>query len=102
MAMAGAYMLAGEVCKHDGDLYAALDAYEERVRPLVEAFQKIPPGIPTVVAPQTAAGIWLRNSIFAILTRLKVVFDFVQKHWASAFADGRQSLYELPNYDWKF
>lgn len=66
LALAGAYILAGEICKHDGDVAAGLRGYEERMRPIIDDMQKLPPGIPGVMAPQTAVGIWLRNLVFRI------------------------------------
>jgi 2-polyprenyl-6-methoxyphenol hydroxylase-like FAD-dependent oxidoreductase len=61
LAMVGAYLLAGEVCKHKGNLDAALRGYETQLRPLINDLQKIPPLIPTLLAPQSAWGLWLRN-----------------------------------------
>lgn len=97
LALTGAYLLAGEVGKHPGDLAAGLKGYEEQIRPLVNRMQKIPPLIPGMFAPQTAWGIWLRNMIFAFLcwSRLPWLFD---KFFgtASAHSDG----YKLPDYQW--
>jgi len=67
LARTGAYVLAGEVGKHKGDLAAGLKGYEERMRPIIDDMQKIPPLVPGIVAPQTAWGLWLRNIIFAII-----------------------------------
>lgn len=54
LALAGAYVLAGEVGRHKGNLAAGLRGYEEQMRPLIDDLQKIPPLIPTIFAPQTA------------------------------------------------
>ena len=35
LAIAGAYMLAGEVGKHKGSLAAGLRGYEEQIRPII-------------------------------------------------------------------
>ncbi|KAF3393745.1 Uncharacterized protein F1880_004922 [Penicillium rolfsii] len=97
LALTGAYLLAGEVGKHPGDLAAGLRGYEEQIRPLIDRMQKIPPLIPGMFAPQTAWGIWLRNSIFAFLcwSRLPSLFEkFLGT--ASAHNDG----YQLPEYQW--
>lgn len=56
LALTGAYILAGEVGKHAGDLAAGLRGYEMRMRPLIEETQKIPPLVPTILAPQTVLG----------------------------------------------
>ena len=97
LALAGAYVLAGEVGKHKGDLAAGLRGYEKQMRPLIDDLQKTPPLIPTVLAPQTAWGIWLRNNIFAFITRTGIL-EFGQKFLAGAFAS--TDKYGLPNYEW--
>jgi 2-polyprenyl-6-methoxyphenol hydroxylase-like FAD-dependent oxidoreductase len=97
LAIAGAYLLAGEVCKHKDDLAAGLKGYEERMRPLINELQKVPPLIPTVLAPQTAWGIWLRNNIFAFIAWTRVL-EFGQKYFAGAFA--HSDKYGLPEYEW--
>ena len=98
LAMAGAYLLAGEVgSKHKGDLAAGLEGYEERMRPIIEDLQKTPPHVPTVMAPQTAWGIWLRNHIFAFIAWSRIL-EFAQRFLAGAFASTEK--YSLPDYDW--
>lgn len=103
LAMAGAYVLAGEICKHNSDLAAGLRAYEERMRPIINDMQKIPPLVPAIFAPYTAWGLWLRNTIFAIMCWTRIVglsriVSFAEKHFASAFADADK--YKLPEYEW--
>ncbi|KAJ5745975.1 hypothetical protein N7520_011157 [Penicillium odoratum] len=49
LAIAGAYLLAGEVCKHEGDIDAALRGYETQMRPLINDLQKISPLIHSFV-----------------------------------------------------
>jgi len=56
LALTGAYILAGELRQHPGDLAAGLRAYEQRMRPLIDSMQKIPPFVSTFAAPQTAWG----------------------------------------------
>ena len=97
LAMTGAYVLAGEISKHKGDLAAGLKAYEEQMRPIVKEMQKVPPLFPTVLAPQTAWGIWLRNNIFAFIAWIRIL-EFVQRFFASAF--GNSDQYPLPDYEW--
>ena len=96
LALAGAYVLAGEVGKHKGNLAAGLKSYEERMRPIIDDLQKIPPPVPTVLAPQTAWGIWLRNHIFAFITWTRVL-EFAQKFFGGAFAS--PDKYGLPEYE---
>ncbi|MCJ1360699.1 MAG: hypothetical protein MMC33_010708 [Icmadophila ericetorum] len=97
LAIAGAYVLAGEVGKHKGNLAAGLRGYEERMRPIIHDMQKVPPLIPTIFAPQTAWGIWLRNNIFALITWTRIL-EFAQEFFASSFAS--TDKYGLPEYEW--
>ena len=97
LAMTGAYVLAGEIGKHKGDLAAGLQCYEERMRPIINDMQKIPPMVLEVLAPQTALGIWLRNHIFAFFAWTNLL-GFIQRFSASAFASSDK--YSLPDYDW--
>ncbi|KAE9364159.1 oxidoreductase [Stipitochalara longipes BDJ] len=97
LALAGAYVLAGEVGKHKNDLAAALAGYEKTMRPIIDELQKIPPGVPGIMAPQTRWGIWLRNHIFAFIAWSRVL-NFAQKFFAGAFASSEK--YPLPEYEW--
>jgi 2-polyprenyl-6-methoxyphenol hydroxylase-like FAD-dependent oxidoreductase len=97
LAMTGAYVLAGEVGKHKGDLAAGLRGYEEKMKPIVEDMQKVPSFVTTFVAPQTAWGIWVRNNLFAFLAWTRIL-AFAQKYLASAFAS--TDKYQLPDYQW--
>ncbi|KAK4539864.1 hypothetical protein LTR36_010325 [Oleoguttula mirabilis] len=98
LALTGAYMLAGELSKHPGDLAAGLKGYEQQMRPIVKEMQKIPPFVSTILAPQTAWGIQLRNYIFALVAWSGIA-EFLPKYLGSAFA--RTDDFPLPDYDWK-
>jgi 2-polyprenyl-6-methoxyphenol hydroxylase-like FAD-dependent oxidoreductase len=97
LALAGAYMLAGEVGKHTGDLAAGLRGYEQQMRPIIKEMQKIPPLISTILAPQTAWGIWLRNWAFAFIAWTGIP-EFAQKYLGGAFASAK--TFPLPDYKW--
>ncbi|MCJ1422040.1 hypothetical protein MMC32_008409 [Xylographa parallela] len=98
LAMTGAYVLAGEIVKHQGDLAAGLKGYEERMRPIIADMQKIPPMVLTIVAPQTAWGIWLRNNIFAFIAWTNIL-EYAQRIFGGAAAADTDK-YGLPDYDW--
>ncbi|CAF9937015.1 hypothetical protein IMSHALPRED_010985 [Imshaugia aleurites] len=104
LAIAGAYVLAGEVGRHKNDLAAGLRSYEERMRPIINDMQKIPPGIPGIMAPQTAWGIWLRNTLFIFVAwcmAFSSLFAWISKFFASYFASAFGSdKYGLPDYEW--
>ncbi|KAI9714265.1 MAG: hypothetical protein M1820_000224 [Bogoriella megaspora] len=97
LALAGAYMLAGEISKHAGDLAAGLRGYEQQMRPLIKEMQKVPPFVQTFFAPQTAWGIWLRNYAFAFISWTGVA-EFAQRYLGAAFAS--TEAFPLPDYSW--
>ena len=97
LAMTGAYVLAGELGKHKGDLAAGLKSYEERMRPIIDDMQKIPPMVSSILAPQTAWGIWLRNNIFAFIAWTNIL-EYAQKLFGGSAAG--TDKYGLPDYDW--
>jgi 2-polyprenyl-6-methoxyphenol hydroxylase-like FAD-dependent oxidoreductase len=97
LALAGAYMLAGEIGKHGGDLAAGLRGYEEQMAPLIKEMQKIPPFVSTIMAPQTAWGIWLRNHIFAFVAWTGIA-EYAQRYLGAAFAS--TDAFPLPEYQW--
>ena len=97
LAMAGAYLLAGEITKHSGDLEAGLRGYEQQIRPLITDLQKIPPLVLSIIAPQTAWGIWIRNHLFGFICWTKIL-EFAQKYLASAF--DTPDKFNIPEYEW--
>ncbi len=97
LAIAGAYLLAGEVGRRKGNLASGLRGYEERMRPIIDDLQKVPPLVPTIFAPQTAWGLWLRNNIFAFIAWTRIL-EFAQRFVAGAFAT--TDKYRLPDYEW--
>lgn len=97
LALAGAYMLAGEILKHPGDLSAGLAGYEKQMRPMIKELQKIPPLVATIIAPQTAWGIWIRNYTFAFIAWTGIA-GFFQKYLGGAFAS--TDSFPLPDYKW--
>ncbi|KAF2097510.1 FAD/NAD(P)-binding domain-containing protein [Rhizodiscina lignyota] len=97
LAIAGAYTLAGEISRHKGDLAAGLKGYEERMRPMINDLQKIPPGMPALMAPQTAWGIWLRNTFFAFVAWSRIL-EWAGKFFAGSFGTDK---YGLPDYEWE-
>jgi 2-polyprenyl-6-methoxyphenol hydroxylase-like FAD-dependent oxidoreductase len=97
LALTGAYMLAGEINKYAGDLAAGLQGYEQQMKPIIKELQKIPPFVFTIMAPQTAWGIWLRNHIFALVAWTGIA-TFLQKYLGAAFAN--TDAFPLPDYYW--
>lgn len=98
LALTGAYILAGEIRKHRGNIPAALRGYEEQMRPFVNEMQKIPAFIPGILAPQTAWGLWLRNAIFAFICWSGIP-TLLQKFFGASSAHSDD--YKVPEYEWE-
>jgi 2-polyprenyl-6-methoxyphenol hydroxylase-like FAD-dependent oxidoreductase len=76
LAMAAAYVLAGELRQCGGDHTAAFTRYQERLRPLVKRKQDLAAKFGSSFAPKTAFGIRFRNLVTRLL-RLPIVVDFL-------------------------
>ncbi|KAF5000283.1 hypothetical protein FGRMN_1915 [Fusarium graminum] len=98
LALTGAYILAGELGKHKGDIAAGLEGYERQIRPLINKMQPIPPLVTSILAPQTAWGIWLRNNIFAFIAWTGLI-EFASKYLAAGFGDAKE--FPVPEYEWE-
>ncbi|QIX02551.1 hypothetical protein AMS68_008068 [Peltaster fructicola] len=99
MAMAGAYILAGEIMKHNS-VKAGLQGYEDRMRPIIKDLGSIPPGVPGILAPQTAWGLYFRNMLFKVVafgTSLGPYFSWINGIFGTAFAKDK---FGIPDYDW--
>jgi len=95
LAMAGAYVLAGELFKTQ-DYEEAVSNYEKIMRPYVEQCQKLPPGIPRIVYPQTKLGV-------AVLNKLITIAGSKTVKWVISLFSGNKKeekeQFELPNYE---
>jgi 2-polyprenyl-6-methoxyphenol hydroxylase-like FAD-dependent oxidoreductase len=76
LAMAEAYVLAGELCNCDGDYGAAFARYEQRLMPLLKRKQKSAAKFASSFAPKTAMGIAFRNLVTRLMVRLPFVVEF--------------------------
>ncbi|KAI0530400.1 oxidoreductase [Xylaria digitata] len=97
LAMAGAYVLAGEISKHGNDnIPAALRGYDANMKPLIDGLGQMPSFLPHFLGPQTAWGVWLRNQIFALICWTRVL-DFAQRFFSGAFDS--PDKHPLPHYE---
>ncbi|KFX98984.1 hypothetical protein V490_02005 [Pseudogymnoascus sp. VKM F-3557] len=97
LAITGAYLLAGEIIKHKGNIDAGLSGYEAAMGPMITKLQKEPPLIRAILAPQTVWGVWIRNKIFSFVAWSRIL-EFAQKYFASAFSSADK--FGLPEYEW--
>jgi 2-polyprenyl-6-methoxyphenol hydroxylase-like FAD-dependent oxidoreductase len=68
LAMAGAYILAGELKKADGDYRSAFAAYEALFHPFIVGKQNAAARFAGSFAPKTRFGIFLRNQVTRVMT----------------------------------
>ena len=61
LAMAGAYLLAGELGRAQGDHRVAFPRYEQLFRPFIERKQRAARSFASSFAPRTAVGLRLRD-----------------------------------------
>jgi 2-polyprenyl-6-methoxyphenol hydroxylase-like FAD-dependent oxidoreductase len=90
LAMAEAYVLAGELCNCGGDYGVAFARYQKRMMPFLKRKQAMAARFASASCPRTALGITFRN----LVTRLLGIPLFAK------FLIGRALLdaVELPDY----
>ena len=72
LALNGAYNLAGALTRYPNDHTAAFAEYEKSMRPIVDRAQKLFPGSPHIMNPETAWGIWILNVIVCFIVWSRV------------------------------
>jgi 2-polyprenyl-6-methoxyphenol hydroxylase-like FAD-dependent oxidoreductase len=95
LAIVGAYLLAGELSRHDKheDAFAA---YEKRMRPFVEDIQRLPPGVPWLAHPKSKFGVAVVNTVAGILASGPV--KKISKLFSSKEEDVTKDKIELPDF----
>jgi 2-polyprenyl-6-methoxyphenol hydroxylase-like FAD-dependent oxidoreductase len=68
LAMTGAYILAGELKKAEGNYRAAFSAYEALFHPFIAAKQRAAARFAGSFAPKSGFGIFLRNQVTRVMT----------------------------------
>jgi 2-polyprenyl-6-methoxyphenol hydroxylase-like FAD-dependent oxidoreductase len=76
LAMAEAYVLAGELRNCGGNYAAAFARYEQRLMPLLKRKQKSAAKFASGFAPKTAMGIAFRSLVTRLMVRLPFVVEF--------------------------
>jgi 2-polyprenyl-6-methoxyphenol hydroxylase-like FAD-dependent oxidoreductase len=93
LAMAAAYLLAGELGRPDASTEQAFNRYEALFRPFIETKQRAAKGFSSALAPKTGLGLLFRNLVISAaaipgLARLTFGRDITDK-------------LVLPNYAWR-
>ncbi|MCJ1475008.1 hypothetical protein MMC13_003668 [Lambiella insularis] len=98
LAVVGAYVLAGEIMKHPNDLPTAFQNYKELLTPFIVQCQKLPPGAPGIVNPQTQFGITVLHSVLWFVTFFRL--DRLISRIASIPAFSSKQSFVAPKYEW--
>lgn len=94
LAITGAYVLAAYLSSAEpGDHAGAFTRYEEWMRPIVEDAQHLPPGVPRIAAPKSAAGV----KVLQWGTRLAALPLF--RTAAQKMTSGPEATQDLPHLD---
>jgi 2-polyprenyl-6-methoxyphenol hydroxylase-like FAD-dependent oxidoreductase len=91
-AMAGAYILAGELERAGGDFLSAFEAYEKKLRPFIERKQESALGFAGSFTPRTGFGLFVRDQVLRMANRFRPVSHWLMERFVS-------DHYSLPNYD---
>ncbi|RAK85740.1 oxidoreductase [Aspergillus costaricaensis CBS 115574] len=82
LAFSAAYKLAGYLQPYikgeSLDLSCALAQYDEQMRPIVEEAQQLAPGMPHLINPETAWGIWTMRSLILALSYTRAFFYIIK------------------------
>lgn len=89
-AMLGAYILAGELHKADGDHTRAFAAYEESLRAFIDKQQRDAERFAPSFAPRTRFGLFFRDLMLNMLGFKPLAIWFTRRNFANAF--------DLPDY----
>ncbi|XXG95489.1 hypothetical protein Hte_001753 [Hypoxylon texense] len=92
VSLIGAYMLAGELARHNGDVPTALQAFDANVKPYITEAQKLTLGVPRILTLQSRWAIALLRFVVWLVTSTK--FDKLLVKFAGENKGGLQ----LPNY----
>ena len=91
LALVGAYVLAGELGRADGEVGTALARYDAVMRPFVAKAQELPPGSPAGFAPMGRIGVALGDLTYRTATTWPM-----RLIWAAQFA--KADGIDLPAY----
>ncbi|GFN16533.1 oxidoreductase [Aspergillus tubingensis] len=82
LAFSAAYKLAGYLQPYikgeSPDLSSAFTKYDEQMRPIVEDAQQLAPGMPHLINPETAWGIWTMRSLILALSYTRAFFYIIK------------------------
>jgi 2-polyprenyl-6-methoxyphenol hydroxylase-like FAD-dependent oxidoreductase len=89
-ALAGAYLLGGELQRANGDHLAAFRAYEQRFRPFIERKQQSAQQFASNFTPKTRLGLFVRDLVLRS-TSISFVSNWLMRSFVT-------DQFELPDY----
>lgn len=89
-ALAGAYLLAGELQRASGDQVVAYRAYEQRFRAFIERKQQSAVEFASSFTPKTRLGLFVRDLVLR-LTAFSPINDWLMRRFVT-------DQFELPDY----
>jgi 2-polyprenyl-6-methoxyphenol hydroxylase-like FAD-dependent oxidoreductase len=89
-ALAGAYLLGGELQRASGDHRAAFRAYEQRFRPFIERKQQSARQFASSFTPKTSLGLFVRDLVLCA-TSISFVSNWLMRRFVT-------DQFELPDY----
>lgn len=99
IAFIGAYVLAGEISRQPNNIPAALESYERVLRPYIERIQKLPPGIPWIVNPQSTLGVRVFETVAWGVGVLSTTGLFTLFSKLAAYLPIGGDSFKLPDYE---
>lgn len=93
LGLSGAYVLAGELSRHNNHA-SAFAAYEKLMRPYVAQAQNVPKFAPRLASPHSRFGIALGHAILRLATAPAL------KNLSAKFLSPKADEIELPDYDY--
>jgi 2-polyprenyl-6-methoxyphenol hydroxylase-like FAD-dependent oxidoreductase len=97
LAMTGAYNLAGALHAHPTSHSDAFAAYESTIRPNVEKAQKLLPGFPHILNPETETGIYIMHGVLGVMNFAQKV---IQRLGRGGYHFGGTMANEVPVVDY--
>jgi hypothetical protein len=73
----------------------AFDKYQQIMEPFVKTAQKLPPGAPGIVHPETWWGVWILNTLAGLAARLIAFFTILGLDFDSLT---NSKGFKLPDY----
>lgn len=94
LAMTEAYVLAGELSQAHGDYRAALQRYEQQLRPFIDGKQAAVERLAATFVPKSAFSVWKRNQAVKLLAYAPLAKRLLGRSFEDDFV--------LPDYQMEF